>query len=113
MLLASSDVENEPTLCSAYALASSSYSDVYRVRRESFVVALKVIRVHVDEMAIAKNADVQFRCQILTQAFGTGDIVWCCLRHANAVLFLGGLKPSAKSQICMISEWMVAFLKHT
>jgi hypothetical protein len=101
------------------AACKSNFSDVWKGSLDGREVAVKVLRLHGDELQHVKKVRRYIRNRILRthyiQAYLHELVVWQCLRHPNIVPFIGA--PQLH-EVSFVSEWMsggtitVFLLKH-
>jgi serine/threonine protein kinase len=87
-------------------ISSSHFSDIYRGRCGGRDVAVKALRLHIDEIHVVKKVSVfdnWWASSNLHQAYLHELVLWQCLRHENIVPFLG---TSSAFEVSLVSEWM-------
>jgi serine/threonine protein kinase len=115
-LVPSSCILSKKVIASETVPCKSGFSDVWKGILDDREVALKVLRLHSDDIQLVKKVCSCTRSRVLQtygrQAYVNELIVWQCLRHPNIVPFIGALQLH---EISLVSEWMsggtvIAFL---
>jgi serine/threonine protein kinase len=112
-------IPKDVTLLSPMPVSQSHFSDIYRGKLDEPDVAVKVLRLHMDEIQTIQKVSLGLRAFAWSridskQAYLHELVLWQCLRHPNIVPFIG---TSQAFQVSLVSEWMVggtisAFLQH-
>jgi serine/threonine protein kinase len=112
-------IPKDVTLLSPMPVSQSHFSDIYRGKLDQRDVAIKVLRLHMDEIQTIQKVRIGLQAFAwnridFKQAYLHELVLWQCLRHPNIVPFIG---TSQAFQVSLVSEWMVggtisAFLQH-
>jgi serine/threonine protein kinase len=99
-------LSKEVQMLTSVPISSSHFSDIYRGRLDGHEVAVKALRLHMDDIQSVKKVSSPCPLQGYTdaeEAYLHELVLWQCLRHENIVPFIG---TCSSFEVSLVSEWM-------